>query len=292
MSDTPQENLSVEDILSSIKNILVDENGTSIAQPTETVAAATIPAEPMVQPTVEPFAPQPTESPKEDVFELDSSMIVTGQESTVSPATQPQPTTVSTIPEIEIPTPSAEESIAIDQALNMVNNIDLSVTPEINIEPEPIAAPATTIAEPVIAPADPYAAEPLTLNNPVAPEPEITQQASKVQEETIDASASIINNFAKVFAEKQQEQTAAEQKQEEENVVDEVKAKLSGIDINNTVKETIVHEVSAGLDNTIAQIAPTIVTSLTQKWLNENLAAIVEKTVAQEINRVIAKVGS
>ena len=58
------------------------------------------------------------------------------------------------------------------------------------------------------------------------------------------------------------------------------------------VKETIINQVKQNLDSHFEQIASAIIAEQTQNWLNANLAAIVEKTVAKEIERVIAKVGS
>ena len=62
------------------------------------------------------------------------------------------------------------------------------------------------------------------------PQPETTpQKPAEVREETIDASANIINNFAKVFAEKQQEQA----KQEAAKIQETVEAEIKKIQARN-----------------------------------------------------------
>ena len=243
MSDTDnQENLSVEDILSSIKNILVDENGQPIEQENK--------AEPDA-------AEQSTDTPKEeDVFNLDDTMIVT----------EPLPVdNISTMLEetpAESDTPSTDNSLVseadIQETLNMVENIDIDSLPAID--------------------------------NLLEEEKETT-----VDEETIDASASIINNFAKVFAEKQQEkaQNKAEKPQESTpEITEKVQSDIEKIGIDKLVEETVIKQVKASIDAHFEKIATSIITNQTKEWLNDNLASIVEKTVAKEIERVIAKVGS
>ena len=46
------------------------------------------------------------------------------------------------------------------------------------------------------------------------------------------------------------------------------------------------------MDSHFEQIASEIIAKQTREWLDDNLTSIVEKTVAKEIERVIAKVGS
>lgn len=252
MSETNQEDMSVEDILSSIKNILVDENGAPIA---DQVAA---PA---------PEAPKPAPQnpqlqrlkPVDDIFDLDSSMIVDDQTAaqdisrlleTTEP--KPQPATRQDTP-VSRPAPVQPAKAAEISA------------PAQNNEQTPIQTPV--------------------------PQPAPAAAVKEVSEEAIDASAGIINNFAKLFAEKQQQEANAAPAATA-GIAAKVDAAVAEQNISDMVKNAIVSQVKICLDSNFEKLAADIIAEQTQNWLNQNLAAIVEKTVAREIERVIAKVGS
>ena len=231
MSDTDiQEDLSVEVILSSIKNILVDEEGNNTENKQE-----------------------------EDVLNLDNSMVVDSTassqniESILDSITEP---VVEEKPK-EKTSASLADSIDIEQTLKEAAQIDLNNIP--------------------------------ILDNIIEKDIPTNDSSSAVKEETIDASANIINNFAKVFAEKQHAQqninTASA-------ITTDISQNIEGMGISQMIKETIIQQVKLSLDSHFEQIASSIITEQTQQWLNNNLASIVEKTVAKEIERVIAKVGS
>ena len=237
MSETNQEDLSVEDILSSIKNILVDEEG-------------------------EQTAPLSQEKKEEDVLDLESSMII---DNNSLPQTSDIENFLSDMTEPVI----AAEPVS-EQAQKLADSIDVKKTVDIadQISLEDLQTPKAEPAE--LSPAAPAAAD-------------------GVKEETIDTSASIINNFAKVFAEKQQQLQAQHQPS---SIEKEVSGSVEHLGITDMVKETIINQDKQNLDSHFEQIASSIIAEQTQQWLNANLAAIVEKTVAKEIERVIAKVGS
>ena len=248
MSETNQEELSVEDILSSIKDILVDENGAPIEQPQTT---------PQIEPEIPTNISQPQTQIEEDVFDLDSSMIVE-ETSPAEDINQLLASTPSEPEEIKEETPiNIADSIDIEQTLDIANKLDINEISNIN---EILKEEATA---------------------PVAP---VDDEKSEVEEETIDTSAGIINNFAKLFAEKQQATTS---EQPAEN-----NTKTNTQDIANLLKQTIINQVKVSMDSNFDRIAGKIITEQTQQWLNQNLATIVEKIVAKEIERVIAKVGS
>lgn len=239
MSETNQEDLSVEDILSSIKNILVDENGEP-ANPGNTLNAV---PEVTPQPVAEPAAE------KEDIFNLDASMIINETTS------EPDITQFLSQTATEEPVSSLADSIDIQQTLDMAEKIDLSAIPALDdilphTEPHP---------------------------------------APKVDDEVIDASAGIINNFARVFAEKQQEQAKAGTAQTA--IADSISTEIKSANIDGLIKQTIVSQIKTNIDTHFERLVSDIVAAQTREWLNQNLASIVEKTVAKEIERVIAKVG-
>ena len=273
MSDTNnQEDLSVEDILSSIKNILVDENGspTGSNQPVKT----------------------PEQQELDDVFDLDASMIVEEKPQhteTLQPEKTHQPET----------TPDLASDIDIEQTLNLSEQIDLDEIPAfdklLSEEPrQPIPVPQPK--QETIVQQAPSLVEAGTPNQTafqqeaVATNITAPQPPSSVQEDAIDASASLINNFAKVFAEKQQ--AAAYQNTANSQIANNLSANLENMNISSLVKESIINQVQASLNAHFYEIATPIITQQTQLWLNQNLAAIVEKTIAKEIERVMAKVGS
>lgn len=260
MSETPQEDLSVEDILSSIKNILVDENGA----PQEN-ASSEVPSE----------SKTPEPEPIDDILNLDDSMIVDESKdkdeskdqnvSNATSATEPAKEQLAAEPEVTDNTEKDDpinlaDSIDIEQTLKMAEDINLdqiSVFKDIpGINPEPEKEPAS------------------------------------VKEEAIDASANIINNFAKVFAEKRQEQLQTETNIQNSKIGKSVSSAIEGSNISSLVENAIIEQVRICLDVHFEEIASEIIANQTREWLNNNLASIVERTVAKEIERVIAKVGS
>lgn len=237
MSETNQEDLSVEDILSSIKNILVDDGSASSMQD-EIPAILPQKTETNTSPTIQ-----------DDVFDLDSSMVV-NEETKIDEMLEetPQPETISLADTIDI-----EQTINMGESIDLSNILGLENLSE-NEEPEASATPEV--------------------------------KKTEVKEETIDASANIINNFAKLFAEKQQ--GLAEPVSEISNKVSNT---IKDSNISDMVKTAIVEQTKLCMENHFEKIASTIIAEQTKIWLDNNLASIVEKTVAKEIERVIAKVG-
>lgn len=145
-ADDSEENLSMEDILSSIKNIL-EENGSA-----ETAPAAPAPETPAAAPA--PAAVEPQEAAvEEEVFNLSPSMMIDNPEQTQN---------------TELPAPGTEPEISVDEAeviaapdseLNLPEIAAEPDTPLVEAEPEPLAAEAEKIIdvepEPVVETAAP-----------------------------------------------------------------------------------------------------------------------------------------
>ena len=122
MSDTEnQEDLSVEDILSSIKNILVDENGDPIE---ETVESENKPI------SIPEEEPEKEEEPVNDVFNLDDSMIIQ-EETPVADISQ----LLETSEEETSSIPSSEPENK-DTALSSFSDVDNLLTPSPVLETE------------------------------------------------------------------------------------------------------------------------------------------------------------
>lgn len=135
------------------------------------------------------------------------------------------------------------------------------------------------------------------------PEPEIKTilsspvETEAAEEEAVDISANIINNFAKMFAEQQKEKSVQTPK-EKEHLAEQAMAEIELGDGNLTI-EAIVREVVTGIveknlsaDFDFSATASAEIARQTKIWLSANLPAIVEATVKKEIERVMAKVSS
>ncbi len=121
------------------------------------------------------------------------------------------------------------------------------------------------------------------------------QETSPVSDDVTDVSANIISNFAKMFSREEKEETQVEKttpietitttgdtsKTLEQFVLDSI-VKVIGGEINNKWND--------GAD--FRSFAEAEISRQTTAWINNNLPALVEKIVKQEIERVIAKVGS
>lgn len=109
-----------------------------------------------------------------------------------------------------------------------------------------------------------------------------------------DVSAGIISNFAKMFA---REEPAAPAPVQDETV----KITAAG-NTGKTLEEFVLESISKVIGQEISRqwndgaafkaLAEAEINRQTREWINDNLPALVEKVVKQEIERVIAKVGS
>lgn len=115
------------------------------------------------------------------------------------------------------------------------------------------------------------------------------------EEDTVDASANIINNFAKIFAKKKP--------QENTDFQADIAPEINGVgNKEKTLEEFVKDSITKVIGEDIARqwnngadyrnIAENEIKSQVQAWINNNLAMIVEKIVKEEMDRVIAKVGS
>lgn len=125
----------------------------------------------------------------------------------------------------------------------------------------------------------------------ILPEPIVMSEENNISQDAADVSANIINNFAKLFAEKKatQMETVAEPEVMKPSVEP---IKNSAQSIAELVREAVIKQVTQQMDANFETYAKEAVSSQTQAWLDANLPAIVEAVVAKEIERVMAKVGS
>ncbi len=137
-------------------------------------------------------------------------------------------------------------------------------------------------------------------------EPEITEEsiveqstdggselAVDTSEAAVDASANIISNFAKMFSREEEKVSA---------LPEDVAPVISAGRVDKTLEDLVVESITRAIGNEISrqwnngvdfkEFAEKAVVEETKKWLNNNLPQMVEKIVKQEIERVMAKVGS
>ena len=156
--------------------------------------------------------------------------------------------------------------------------------PEIVVEPEPVVEQQPE-PEPVIEP-EPVA-EPEPQPKPAAePEP-------KPASNPMDVSANIFSNFAKMFS--REDKPAAPQ----EPAAPAITALGDGAKtleefVEDAIVRVIGKEISRQWNNgaDFKSFAEAEIMRQTREWINDNLPLLVEKVVKQEIERVIAKVGS
>lgn len=347
MAEDKEQDLSMEDILSSIKNILSeDEQG-------KEVPAAT----PQPEPVAEAAAVSP--EPEEEILELSPAMRITDDNadtginldaeldglpsdgSVFTLQEDSENTETSEVPELPVAetanepeTFAAEEVISSDEPEMQEEGEPLSPAhesvelesveevyddnsdpfyeePEVERHPqafidvpeiaEPEAAfEATPSEEPVVADVETLPEpEPLAAEQPeIVSEPVIEKTAAESKGGTaVDVSASIISNFAKMFTrEHKKEETLevpAESDAQPVTALGNGDKTIEGV-VADVIRSIIGKEVSEnwrrGAD--YDAYAREEICRQTNQWLNANLPAIVERAVKQEIERVMAKVGS
>ena len=182
-----------------------------------------------------------------------------------------------------------EESVIDDDTLNEILDFHAQVE-----ETKPLQAESEEVFVAVAEPDLP--AETANINQEVLAEPmiaasepqELQTEIAETPQDSADVSANIINNFAKLFAEKKAAEAivtpVAEAPQEA--------VKTASPSISELVREAVVKQVTQQMDVNFESYAREAVAAQTQAWLDANLPAIVEAVVSKEIERVMAKVGS
>ena len=322
MADENNQDMSMEDILSSIKNILEEDQSSAqpelepepkpaadedvldltadmrLPQAEETIdldaeldgmkvpelsSATEAPAELTAAPEAEPEEPRGVSVGWED-FESDPFY--------EEPAEQP---TEESVPAAEVATEEAELSEPEPIAENEPE-LESEPTAEI-VEPEPETI--TLKPEPIVESEPVPEPEPVIEPEP-EPEPVVETTVEPVAEakadSAVDVSANIISNFAKMFS---KEDPAPEPVAQPVALSEPIIALGDGCKtieevVASVIRQIIGEEVSAhwreGVDyNSLAREE---IASQTKQWLDNNLPTIVEKIVKQEIERVMAKVGN
>lgn len=164
---------------------------------------------------------------------------------------------------------------------------------ETSLSEEPVAAEVETLPEP-----EPVAEEQEIVSEPVIEEPAAAEPAAESKGgSAVDVSASIISNFAKMFTREHKKEDVPEVP--EESDAEQVTALGNG---GKTIEGVVADVIRGIIGKEVSEnwrrgadydaYAREEICRQTNQWLNANLPAIVERTVKQEIERVMAKVGS
>lgn len=111
--------------------------------------------------------------------------------------------------------------------------------------------------------------------------------------DTTDVSANIISNFAKMFSRDESQTSPSEEISPEITSVGNDSKTLEEFVLDSVVRvvgKEIAQQWNNGAD--FKTFAENEIIRQTKEWINDNLPSLVEKVVKQEIERVIAKVGS
>ena len=324
MADENNQDMSMEDILSSIKNILEEDQSSAqpelepepkpaadedvldltadmrLPQAEETIdldaeldgmkvpelsSATEAPAELTAAPEAEPEEPRGVSVGWED-FESDPFY----EEPAEQPTEESVPAAEVAAEEAELSEPEPTAEIVEPEPETITPEPEPEVVPEPIVESEPVPEP-----EPVIEPALEPEPEP-------EPEPEsvvettVEPVAEAKADSAVDVSANIISNFAKMFSKEDPapEPVAQPVASSEPIIALGDGGKTIEEVVASVIRQIIGEEVSAhwreGVDyNSLAREE---IASQTKQWLDNNLPTIVEKIVKQEIERVMAKVGN
>lgn len=313
MAEDNNQDMAMEDILSSIKNILEDDEagnaaGTAPAEEPLIDEAAEVNVDDILElspdmkvaaePVAEPVAPAPEninlEAELGDVRTLelggetdfqinDSEAAAQGVQANVGLGwedfeSDPFDAEVKDSPEEE-----TELVLPVEETLP-VDEIVLEPESAAEFQPEPVAVPESVA---VYEPEPEVAAE---------PEPQPVREAEEPAADAVDVSANIINNFAKMFS---HAEPKAEPAPVAELPAEPVRAIGDGAKtIEDVVADVIRRIIGAEVEKNwrgqadYDTYAREVIAAQAKAWLDANLPSVVEAIVKQEIERVMAKVGN
>lgn len=233
---------------------------------------------------------------EEDAVDIESEPIYSSEDDALSIETG------FTGSENEPEEPAFEESIIDDATLNAI----LDAQPEDPVleesEEDDFVEPTDNVYETAVEnqanePAEEDVSEPKEAEADLHTEP--VAQSETNEDEAVDLSASIISNFAKMFADNQQEKSAevpheAVKEKLASQAMDKIDLGNGSLTIEAIVRDVVTEIVEKNLeaDYNFAKTASEEIAKQTKIWLNANLPSIVEATVQKEIERVMAKVSS
>ena len=230
-------------------------------------------------PQEEVVLPEVEAAPQEDI--VLPEVVAAPQEEVVVPEVEAAPQEEVVLPEVEA---APQEEVVLPE-------VEAAPQEEV-VLPEVEAAPQEEIALPEVE----ETTIPNLQNDISEAAPSVEAEPETPDTEAVDASANIISNFAKMFShggiiEKPQP------------VVEPVVATITAPgNTSTTLEEFVLSAITKVIGQEISKqwndgadfktFAEAEVIRQTKDWINSNLPNLVEKVVKQEIERVIAKVGS
>ena len=335
MAEEKQEDMSMDEILSSIKNIL-SENGepvqdsqssTAETQTNDMPELAATPTEPSTS-SLDLDAGDisvndlPFNEEDDNILDLTSDMRADVPD--VETTATPEPETeididreLENVADVVNAEPEPQESL-LNQSVNETQDHDVPVLPEVSVISD------DTDSDPIYTPEDEASSQPLYKGaDDTLPEvPEVSTQddafnieeisldedalpvanqqpaedkveaAPETKADAVDVSASIINNFAKIFADNKTETSSVEPVKVSASVKLGADATLSDMvkaTIRDMISEQIVHTLAQDTD--IKALVSEEVSAQIKAWLDKHLPSMVEDIVKKEIERVMVKAG-
>ena len=308
MIDDDNQDMEVEDILASIKSILEEDQ--AIAKDPEPQIASSNEVEIDDVLDLSPdmrLVPENENSNINLSAELDEIEIPhLSEEASLSDVTAASDTKETSF-NISLGSEDYDSDPFYEEETNSDINIetdDIDVNPVIEngpkVEIEPVVA-LEPKAEPVVALKHEIEDEPVVALEPKA-DP-VMALKHKIEDEHVvalesekdDVSVDIINNFAKMFAQEDapKPEVIAAPVAESIKILGDGSKTIEDV-VSSVIKQIIGEEVAtnwkSGLDYDV--LARQEIQRQTKEWLDNNLPAVVEKIVKQEIERVMAKVGT
>ncbi len=306
MAEDDNQDMAMEDILSSIKNILEEDEAGRVAASVQ---------------TEEPLIDERAEVNVEDILELSPDMRAdeppasdTGVaaaeeidlESELDDVSAP---VLAEEPRFEIADPEADGEQGVQSNVSLGWE-DLESDP-FDAEEKAVAvgadaeaefvSPEPAVAEPAeevsVVEAEPVAeSDPVVETEPVIEAEPAVEPAPQIS--AVDVSAGIISNFTKMFS-----QVEAQPRSEPEAVAVLPSEPVTVIGDGAKTIESVVSDVIRRIIGAEVEknwrgqadydtYAREVITAQTKDWLDANLPAVVETIVKQEIERVMAKVGN
>ena len=313
MVEEKQENMSMDEILSSIKNILSEgsetssENeATSMSDVETTVMNIGVPdtssvdlaldetddgvldlTEDMRVMTDSPSVVNDTSLPSEENIDISDELLNVGFSEEIEPTIEMN-TSEDIEPEvISEPTISFPEDIASDPIYTPEEDDETLSLGEVDILSDTPDVASVTNDFNVETILEPYIAE-----EPKNIEPEVISEPTENNVDTTDVSASIINNFAKIFADNQEEKVVAQMPKVSSSIKLGEDATLSDI-VKSSIRDMIAQDMIMNIvsQTDIKSLATAEVSEQVKSWLNANLPSMVEAIVKKEIERVMVKAG-
>ena len=308
MAEEKQEDMSMDEILSSIKNILSDGTEEQVSEPEEV-------SENVDDASIINIEVPDTSSVDLALDDTDDGVLDLTEDMRVSaPILDTTPTFDASITDdtidININDELSEVSVEIpdadiDETYNtpIVSSVseDISSDPIYSPEEDDLSQPLYNADEEILSDTPDI----LSTSNDFAvdniPEPEVYAQEEYIEQsmseptdnenDATDVSANIINNFAKIFSSNQETNI-----EETPKVASSVKlgadATLSDMvkaTIRDMIAEDMIHNIVSQTD--IKALTSQEVASQVKIWLNDNLPSMVENIVKKEIERVMVKAG-